>query len=87
MQSALYFLRKLRRIVFGKTDIDVFQKDAVKVFRAVDILRCPLRGGNERLMVLLQTLLVDGDLYGIASETVDGIHEYDIPRHRLFAVQ
>ena len=32
VQSALYFLRKLRRIVFCKTDIDVFQKDAVKVF-------------------------------------------------------
>ena len=38
-------------------------------------------------MVLLQTLLVDGDLYGIASETVDGIYKHDIPRHRFFAVR
>lgn len=38
-------------------------------------------------MVLLQTLLVDGDLYGIASETVDGIYKHDIPRHRFFAIR
>lgn len=38
-------------------------------------------------MVLLQTLLVDGDFYGIAPEAVNGIHEYDIPRHRFFAIR
>ena len=38
-------------------------------------------------MVLLQTLFVDRYFYRIASETVDGIYEYDIPRHRLFTVR
>ena len=53
IQTALYFLRELSRIVLGKSDIDVFQKDAVEVFCAVDIFGCALRGGNQSLVVFL----------------------------------
>ena len=37
-------------------------------------------------MVFLDFLFVDGDLNGVAPESVDGIHEDDVPRHGLCAV-
>lgn len=45
LQTSAYFLRKFGRIIFGKSDINVFEQDTVEVFRAVYVLRSPLGGG------------------------------------------
>ena len=86
MESAPHLLRELSRIIFSEADIHIFEENAVEVFGAVDVFRSALRGGDERLMIFLDFLLVDGNLNGIAPETVDGIHEDNIPRHGFCAV-
>lgn len=36
--------------------------------------------------MFFQSLFIDGDLNGIATETVNGIHKHDVPRDSLFAI-
>ena len=67
-------------------DHNIFQDDAVKVLRAVDVLRRPLRCRDEHFPVLVQPLFVDGNLHGISSEPVEGIDENDLPFLRTVAV-
>ena len=77
--SSTDLLGKFCGVIFRNADHDVFQNDPVQILRAVYVLRRSLRCGNEDFSVLLQTLLVDGDLDGISPKSVKSIDEYDLP--------
>ena len=74
-------------VIFRNADHDIFQNDPVQILRAIYILRRSLRCGNEDFSVLLQPLLVDCDLNGISSESVERIDEHDLPFLRGIAVR